>query len=109
MGLVLYWFPASNNEVNNSSLRQSRALSLYASQCVSMELADTHKFTSLPPDLAALLHIVQRPELDRRILAKEFQTIQECGDKVHILDLDLPKLYVHKTELDDCSVFWELR
>ncbi|HLR06859.1 MAG TPA: hypothetical protein VK117_13665, partial [Pyrinomonadaceae bacterium] len=41
-GLVLYWFPASNNEVNNSSLRQSRALSLYASQCVSMELADTH-------------------------------------------------------------------
>ena len=41
-GLVLYWFPASNNEINNSSLRQSRALSLYASQCVSMELADTH-------------------------------------------------------------------
>jgi tetratricopeptide (TPR) repeat protein len=41
-GLVLYWFPASNNEVNNSSLRQSRDLSLYASQCVSMELADTH-------------------------------------------------------------------
>jgi len=42
MGLVLYWFPASNSEVNNSSLRQSRALSLYASQCVSMVLADTH-------------------------------------------------------------------
>ena len=42
MGLVLYWFPASNNELNNSSLRESRALSLYASQCVSMELADTH-------------------------------------------------------------------
>src|SRR5712691_6065495 len=42
MGLVLYWFPASNNEGNNSSLRESRALSLYASQCVSMELADTH-------------------------------------------------------------------
>src|ERR1700682_1117649 len=42
MGLVLYWFPASTTEVNNSSLRESRALSLYASQCVSMELADTH-------------------------------------------------------------------
>jgi tetratricopeptide (TPR) repeat protein len=40
-GLVLYWFPASINEVNNSSLRQSRTLSLYASQCVAMELADT--------------------------------------------------------------------
>src|SRR6266446_8384609 len=41
-GLVLYWFPASNNELKNSSLKESRTLSLYASQCVSMELADTH-------------------------------------------------------------------
>jgi tetratricopeptide (TPR) repeat protein len=40
-GLVLYWFPASENEIKNSSLRQSRALSLYASQCVAMEVADT--------------------------------------------------------------------
>src|SRR5712691_5325873 len=36
-GLVLFWFPASQNEVKNSSLRQSRSLSLYASQCVAME------------------------------------------------------------------------
>ena len=41
MGLVLYWFPADQNEVRNSSLRQSRALSLYASQCVAMEVGDT--------------------------------------------------------------------
>ena len=41
MGLVLYWFPANENEVKNSSLRQSRALSLYASQCVAMEVANT--------------------------------------------------------------------
>lgn len=40
-GLVLYWFPASENEVKNSSLKQSRVLSLYASQCVSMEVANT--------------------------------------------------------------------
>jgi tetratricopeptide (TPR) repeat protein len=39
-GLVLYWFPLSIDEVKKSSLRQSRTLSLYASQCVSMELAD---------------------------------------------------------------------
>src|SRR5256885_10053577 len=39
-GLVLYWFPGSQEEIRNSSLRQSRTLSLYASQCVSMELAD---------------------------------------------------------------------
>ncbi|HEV7683776.1 MAG TPA: tetratricopeptide repeat protein [Pyrinomonadaceae bacterium] len=40
-GLVLYWFPASKDEIKKSSLRMSRTLSLYASQCVSMELADT--------------------------------------------------------------------
>ena len=40
-GFVLYWFPASKDEMKKSSLRMSRTLSLYASQCVSMELADT--------------------------------------------------------------------
>lgn len=41
MGLVVYWFPASADEIKKSSLRMSRTLSLYASQCVAMELADT--------------------------------------------------------------------
>ena len=40
-GLVLYWFPASNNELRNSSLKESRTLSVYASQCVAMQVADT--------------------------------------------------------------------
>jgi tetratricopeptide (TPR) repeat protein len=39
-GLILYWFPLTTDELKKSSLRESRALSLYASQCVSMELAD---------------------------------------------------------------------
>jgi tetratricopeptide (TPR) repeat protein len=41
MGLVVYWFPASKEEIQKSSLRMSRTLSLYASQCVAMELADS--------------------------------------------------------------------
>jgi tetratricopeptide (TPR) repeat protein len=40
-GLVVYWFPASKEELQKSSLRVSRTLSLYAGQCISMELADT--------------------------------------------------------------------
>ncbi len=40
-GLVLYWFPASMDELQKSSLRQSRPLSLYATQCIAMEVADT--------------------------------------------------------------------
>lgn len=39
-GLILYWFPSSVVEVQKSSLRISRVLSLYAAQCVSMEIAD---------------------------------------------------------------------
>jgi len=39
-GLVLYWFPASKNELQRSSLRASRSLSLYATQCISMEVSD---------------------------------------------------------------------
>jgi tetratricopeptide (TPR) repeat protein len=39
-GLVLYWFPSSAQEVQKSSLRTSRVLSLYATQCVSMEIVD---------------------------------------------------------------------
>jgi tetratricopeptide (TPR) repeat protein len=39
-GLVLYWFPSSAQEVQKSSLRTSRILSLYATQCVSMEIVD---------------------------------------------------------------------
>jgi tetratricopeptide (TPR) repeat protein len=39
-GLVLYWFPASKDELQRSSLRASRSLSLYATQCILMEVAD---------------------------------------------------------------------
>jgi tetratricopeptide (TPR) repeat protein len=39
-GLVVYWFPASANELQKSSLRNSRTLSLYAAQCVTRGVAD---------------------------------------------------------------------
>ena len=39
-GLVLYWFPATQKELDNSSLKTSRQLSLYSAQCVSMKVAD---------------------------------------------------------------------
>lgn len=39
-GLILYWFPATNDEIKKSSLRQSRILTLYSAQCVSMTVAD---------------------------------------------------------------------
>src|SRR5262245_37397796 len=39
-GLVVYWFPATENEWKNSSMRNSRTLTLYAGQCVTMGVAD---------------------------------------------------------------------
>lgn len=40
-GLVLYWFPASNDEVKKSALKTSRILTLYSAQCVTMSVADS--------------------------------------------------------------------
>jgi tetratricopeptide (TPR) repeat protein len=39
-GLTVYWFPASADELQRSSLRESRTLQLYAQQCVNMLVAD---------------------------------------------------------------------
>jgi hypothetical protein len=39
-GLMVYWFPASQEELQKSSLRNSRTLSLYAAQCITMGVAD---------------------------------------------------------------------
>lgn len=39
-GLVVYWFPSSVDEFQKSSLRNSRSLSMYATQCVTMGVAD---------------------------------------------------------------------
>jgi hypothetical protein len=40
--IVLYWIPATREEIRHSPLITSRALALYASQCVGMQL--------VPPD-----------------------------------------------------------
>jgi len=41
-GLLLYWFPSSQQELERSSLLNSRTLSLYASQCVTLGIVDAH-------------------------------------------------------------------
>lgn len=74
-----------------------------------MELDDSHKFDSLPPATAAMLHIVQQSELYRRIQSGEFSTLETCGDNAHIRTLDLPGIYKQRKDQDDCSVFWDLK
>ena len=38
-GLILYWFPASADELKVSPLRTSRTLALFSGQCVAMQVA----------------------------------------------------------------------
>ncbi len=39
-GLAFYWFPTGPEEVQKSSLRESRTLQLYSQQCVTMGIVD---------------------------------------------------------------------
>lgn len=39
-GMILYWFPSAKEELKSASILESRDLSLYAGQCVSMMVAD---------------------------------------------------------------------
>lgn len=39
-GLAVYWFPTGKEEVEKSSLRESRTLQLYSQQCVTMGIVD---------------------------------------------------------------------
>lgn len=83
-GLVLYWFPASETEVKNSSLRQSRTLSLYASQCVTMEIG-----TNQTPDAGKILGESKPPVA---VLTKADGTainrLENTGGKLKVADVE---------------------
>lgn len=69
-GLVVYWFPASENELKNSSLRNSRILALYAAQCVTMGVADAG--TALGPKFLGdeKLPVAVLAQSDGRVIGK---------------------------------------
>ena len=73
---------------------------------LGMESADSHKL-QLTPALAAMLHVVPRPELDRQVKAGVFNTIETCADDDTIKELGLAKTYAMKQDFDDCTVYWD--
>ncbi len=82
--LVLYWFPASQKEVDSSSLKQSRTLSLYASQCVSMQLANTQYPTAAK--------LIGESTLPVAVLAKSDGTpinkVENSSGKLKVADVE---------------------
>jgi len=83
-GLVLYWFPASANEVKNSSLLESRDLSLYAGQCVTMQLGTG--------DLPGADKLIGDSKLPVAVLATPEGTmvskLENTGGKLKVADVE---------------------
>jgi tetratricopeptide (TPR) repeat protein len=69
-GLVVYWFPSSNEEVKRSSLRTSRGLSLYAAQCVAMEIADARSPAGQTFDVAGNLPMAVLTDGDGKLIGR---------------------------------------
>jgi hypothetical protein len=71
-----------------------------------MEFPASHK-VELTAAKASALHIVSQSELERRVRAGEFATVETCkGDEDEIRALTLPKLYSQSARIADCSVYW---
>ena len=69
-GLVLYWFPVNQTEWDKSSLRNSRILSLYASQCVAMQVAGGTGETSQKLTGGAALPVAVLAQPDDTVLGR---------------------------------------
>lgn len=83
-GLVLYWFPADKKELQTSQLKESRVLSLYASQCVSMELADTQTPNAADIIGDSKLPIAALTEPDGALIKK----VENTGGKLKVSEVE---------------------
>ena len=71
-----------------------------------LEHADASKL-SLPPALAARLGVIGGEELDSRVLAGQFATLETC-DAEFIEKVGLKSLYRHSARFGDCTVYWDV-
>jgi tetratricopeptide (TPR) repeat protein len=61
-GLALYWFPATQTELEKSGLRTSRTLALFSGQCVSMVVAGADTLLAKRLDAKAPSAVLATPE-----------------------------------------------
>lgn len=71
------------------------------------ELSYTHK-VNLPPGEEALMHIITAAEVKRKVQSGMFATAYNCDDD-EIQDYGLKKLYQQHVDMDDCTIFWDLK
>jgi hypothetical protein len=71
-----------------------------------LEFYYSHKL-KLPPAQEAALHIVPQAEVDRQLSSGMYSTVYICEDDDTYDKLGLPKMYPHKEEIEDCTLFWK--
>jgi hypothetical protein len=57
----------------------------------------------------ALLHILPKKELERRISARIFQTDAVCDDSDEVERIDGLAIYSQKADMGECTIFWDLK
>jgi hypothetical protein len=72
------------------------------------EYISSHKLR-LPHALSEVVHIVPQTEIDQRIGAGAYATLQTCDDDDWIAERHLAEIYRQKAEVGDCNVFWDWR
>ena len=72
-----------------------------------LELSYTHKI-DLGPEQNTIFHIIPAAELKRQVQSGKFATAYSC-DSDEVKDYGFPNLYTQRLDLEDCSIFWDLK
>jgi len=72
-----------------------------------MEHSDASKL-QLSAAENAILHVLPKAEVDRRIKSGAFSTAVVCADDSAVSEMDEWKVYSQKADFDECTVFWQL-
>jgi tetratricopeptide (TPR) repeat protein len=92
-GLVVYWFPRNQQELDKSSLRNSRTLSLYSEQCVSLEVADQRSVVGqkLVPDQSLPVVVLATPDNSVIGKAENKEGFLKVEQVENLLDTEMKK------------------
>jgi hypothetical protein len=71
-----------------------------------MEMDDSHKF-DFPPPMLAFLHVIPRAELERRVKAGAFSTLETCEGEDDAQEHGYAKLFAKNATAGACLVFWD--
>jgi hypothetical protein len=70
-----------------------------------MELADSHKFNLAPASMERY-HLISKQELERRVKAGVFDSVESWEDEDKIKALGLAQMYQNKAVIHEANLFW---